>query len=147
MITSWSSMARRIATTELLDDLHDLSGTSSAWFLAWARSLAGARSLLIAAWWSPGAVRSARMTRVSWAARSLSEARSSAASAAVVTPGSLVAWSGSGRMWPALSGAWSAMRLLALLDFLADKLTVASRARFLAAVVAWATSLAARTFH
>jgi hypothetical protein len=50
-------------------------------------------------------------------------------------------------MWPALSGAWSAMRLLALLDFLAHKLTVASWARFLAAVVAWATSLAARTFH
>jgi hypothetical protein len=68
-----------------------------------------------------------------------------------------VARSGPGRMWPALSGAWSAVRLLALLDFLADKLTVASWARFLAAVVAWATflaavaawatSLAARTFH
>jgi hypothetical protein len=39
------------------------------------------------------------------------------------------------------------MRLLALLDFLAHKLTVASRARFLAAVVAWATSVAARTFY
>lgn len=150
MITSLSSMAWRIATTELLDNLHDLSGTSSAWFLAWARSLAWAWSLLLAAWWSPGAVGSARIlrVRVSWAARSLSEARSSAASAAFVTPGSLVAWSGPpGRMWPALSGAWSAVRLLALLDFLADKLTVASRARFLAAVVAWATSLAARTFH